>query len=139
MTTDQKGQPTTIAGAVLADPVVKAVLADHAGERTASTVTTQGGNVVAAPTTTEEENRGTQGQRDVNMLWENTQRQIAIAVIYASLLVSVVIALFGGVLTVDNDLRLAAAVFLFGVANLVTGFYFGRTNHQRVGGIIQGR
>jgi len=26
-------------------------------------------------------------------------------------------------------------VFLFGVANLVTGFYFGRTNHQRTGGI----
>ena len=33
------------------------------------------------------------------------------------------------------DLQLAAIVFLFGVANLVTGFYFGRTNHQRTGGI----
>jgi hypothetical protein len=33
------------------------------------------------------------------------------------------------------EVQLAAIVFLFGVANLVTGFYFGRTNHQRSGGV----
>ena len=31
--------------------------------------------------------------------------------------------------------KVAAFVFLTGVANLVIGFYFGRTNHQRTGGI----
>lgn len=108
-----------------------------------SHVTTQAGDLVAAPTSTEEEDRGTAGQRVVNLIWESTQRQIAISVIGASLIVGMVLALFGKWLGSD-DVQLAAVVFLFGVANLVTGFYFGRTNHTRTGGVgggnvVQGR
>ena len=90
-----------------------------------------------APTTTEEDDRKTAGQREINRIWEATQRQIALAVIVSALFVAICLGLFGRFLNrgQDNSLQLAANVFLFGVANLVTGFYFGRTNHQRSGGV----
>jgi cobalamin synthase len=81
-----------------------------------------------------EESLKTAGQRQVNMIWENTQMRVALSVIWASLTVSGLLAVFGKWLG-TVDMQLAAVVFLFGVANLVTGFYFGRTNHQRTGGI----
>ena len=86
------------------------------------------------PTTTAEEDRKTAGQRQVNLIWENTQMHIALSVIWASLGISGMLAVFGKWLG-TADMQLAAIVFLFGVANLVTGFYFGRTNHQRSGGV----
>jgi hypothetical protein len=104
----------------------------------AGTVTTQSGNVVAAPTSTEEEERISLGQRTVNLIWEHTQMKVALSVIWAALLVAAVLAVLGKYLG-SPDIQLAAVVFLFGVANLVTGFYFGRTNHQRIGGVEQGR
>jgi putative Mn2+ efflux pump MntP len=97
-------------------------------------VVTPAGQVVMKPTSTEEEDRHTAGQRTVNLLWENTQRQIALAVTASSVAVSGYLAILG-----STDQQTAAMVFLFGVANLITGFYFGRTNHQRVGGVQQGR
>lgn len=89
---------------------------------------------VHPPKTTAEEDRVTASQRVVNLIWESTQKQIAQWVIGCALLVAVALAIFGHVLG-SNEIQLAAVVFLFGVANLVTGFYFGRTNHQRTGGI----
>lgn len=76
----------------------------------------------------------TEGQRRINLLWENTQMKVALSVIWASLAVAALLASFGRWVG-SPDLQLAAVVFLFGVANLVTGFYFGRTNHQRIGGV----
>lgn len=64
--------------------------------------------------------------------------KVALSVIWAALLVAAVLAVLGKYLG-SPDIQLAAVVFLFGVANLVTGFYFGRTNHQRIGGVEQGR
>ena len=72
------------------------------------------------PTTTAEENRKTAGQRQVNILWERTQAAIAVVVTLAYIYVSVV--------------KIEAA----GLANaffLIVGFYFGRTNHTRTGGV----
>jgi hypothetical protein len=86
------------------------------------------------PTTTAEQDRVTAGQRAINLIWENTQMRIALSVIWGALIVSGGLAIFGKWLG-TTDMQLAAIVFLFGVANLVTGFYFGRTNHQRSGGI----
>ena len=86
------------------------------------------------PKTTEEQDRVSAGQRAVNLIWETTQMRIALSVISASLFVGSTLAVMGKWLG-SPDLQLAAVVFLFGVANLVTGFYFGRTNHQRTGGI----
>lgn len=88
----------------------------------------------APPTTTAEENLKSAGQRAINLVWETTQMKIALSVIWVALIVSGFLALFGRFLS-SADIQLAAIVFLFGVANLVTGFYFGRTNHQRSGGI----
>lgn len=98
------------------------------------TVVTAAGSVVATPTTTEEDDRVTLGQRTVKLIWETTQMKIALSVIWGALLVSAALAVFGKWLGTP-DMQLAAIVFLFGVANLVTGFYFGRTNHTRVGGV----
>lgn len=125
-----------IEAAVRADPVVQAVLAETPGK--GATVTTQAGDVVAAPTKTQEEERVSAGQRTINLIWENTQMKVALSVIWASLIVSIALAVAGKQLGTP-DVQLAAVVFLFGVANLVTGFYFGRTNHQRVGGVEQTR
>lgn len=92
-------------------------------------------NPASAPAaTTSEQDRQTAGQRAVNIIWETTQMRIALSVIWASLVVSGILATAGKVLGAP-ELQLAAVVFLFGVANLVTGFYFGRTNHTRMGGV----
>lgn len=87
-----------------------------------------------SPKTTAEEDRKTEGQRAINMIWESTQMHIALSVIWTSLAVSIVLSVLGKWLGTP-DMQLASLVFLYGVANLVTGFYFGRTNHQRSGGI----
>lgn len=84
--------------------------------------------------TTAEQDRKSEGQRQINLIWENTQMKVALSVIWCSLTVAAILAV-GGKLLGSVEIQLAAVVFLFGVANLVTGFYFGRTNHQRSGGI----
>ncbi len=83
--------------------------------------------------------RRSAGQRRINVIWEYTQAFIAGAVVISVLIVASWLSVKG----VDGE-KVAAFVFLTGVANLVIGFYFGRTNHQRVGGIgggaeMQGR
>jgi small basic protein len=88
---------------------------------------------VVSATTTSEQDRKTAGQRAINMIWETTQMRVALSVIWSSLLVAGILAVLGKWLG-SPDLQLAAIVFLFGVANLVTGFYFGRTNHTRSSG-----
>lgn len=75
-----------------------------------------------------------EGQRHINLIWETTQMKVALSFTWGSLLVAAGLSIFGKWLGTP-DLQLAAIVFLFGVANLVTGFYFGRTNHTKVGGI----
>lgn len=70
----------------------------------------------------------TAGQRRVNLIWETTQSAIAVAVSGGTLIVAVRLALLG---KTDAVNLLSNAFFL------VIGFYFGRTNHQRVGGVGQ--
>ena len=81
-----------------------------------------------APTTTAEQNLSTAGQRKVNLIWEFTQSAIAILVTLATLAASII-------LTLRADPNLAAFVLLSNAFFLVVGFYFGRTNHQRTGGV----
>ena len=69
----------------------------------------------------------TAGQRRVNIIWEMTQAIIALAVTGVTLYVSAVLGLTVSQTTAFN--LLSNAFFL------VVGFYFGRTNHQRTGGI----
>ena len=86
------------------------------------------------PETTHEQDRATAGQRRVNIIWEVTQALIAIGVTVTGMLVSAILALNVGN-TTDRASAVAGFVFLTGVANLVIGFYFGRTNHARTGGV----
>jgi len=89
----------------------------------------------APSTTTLEEDRHSAGQRSINAVWEKTQRLIALSVTWVSLSIASWLAIMGA----TESVQTAALVFVFGVANLVIGFYFGRTNHQRVGGVDLGR
>lgn len=73
------------------------------------------------PTTTSEQDRYTAQQRNINVIWELTQAAIAISVVAANVAAAFMLA-------VQNQL-LGNAFFL------VIGFYFGRTNHARSGGM----
>lgn len=70
----------------------------------------------------------TLGQRRVNLIWEFTQALIALAVTGAALIVAANLSLRG-------DTGSAAFLLLSNAFFLVSGFYFGRTNHARTGGI----
>jgi len=88
--------------------------------------------------TTAEGDRMTAGQRRVNLIWEFTQAFIAVMVVSITIVTSSLtvrmLSLSGAS---DQQVSLATTAFLFmsNIASLVVGFYFGRTNHQRVGGI----
>lgn len=107
-------------------------------------VTLASGQMFAAPTSTEEEERVSLGQRDTSMLWETTQAKIAIAVVYMVLGVAALISIIG-MLPWAGEKQIALAITAFmllsSLSTLVIGFYYGRTNHQRVGGVgpVSGR
>ena len=83
---------------------------------------------VSAPVTTAEQNRQTAGQRRVNILWEATQSAIAVSVTGATLYVA-------SQLAIKDNSQTAAFLLLSNAFFLVIGFYFGRTNHSRTGGV----
>lgn len=134
-TVQVEGQPP---GVPLDVKIVGGNIGDRRMPKVPPTIILPDGKVVAAPLTTEEEDRVAQGQRHINLIWEQTQMRVALSVTWSALFVSAVLAVGGKVLGTP-DLQLAAIVFLFGVANLVTGFYFGRTNHTKTGGVGQTR
>lgn len=76
----------------------------------------------AKPTTTLEENLHTAGARKINLIWEFTQAFIAFAVTVATL--------WSAVVAPDMLPAILGNAFF-----LVIGFYFGRTNHARTGGM----
>jgi len=81
-----------------------------------------------SPTTTDEQNRKSLGQRRINLVWEITQAIIALAVTGQTLRVSAYLAM-------AQNGQTAAFLLLSNAFFLVIGFYFGRTNHQRSGGV----
>lgn len=83
-------------------------------------------------TTTASQDLTDAGKRRVNILWEMTQSFIAVTVTMFTLYVAAALALKGTGET-------AAFLLLSNAFFLVIGFYFGRTNHQRVGGVDQTR
>lgn len=77
--------------------------------------------------TTFQEDLKTAGQRRINIIWEGTQAIIALLVTATTLYVSSSLSLRGE--------GTAAFLLISNAFFLVIGFYFGRTNHQRSGGI----
>jgi hypothetical protein len=70
----------------------------------------------------------TAGQRRINVIWEMTQALIAVTVTWSTLYVAAMLAL-------KDAGQTAAFLLLSNAFFLVIGFYFGRTNHQRMGGV----
>lgn len=83
------------------------------------------------PTTTEEENIVTAGQRRVNIMWESTQRLIALIITCFTTMALFIVAV--GIRQVD-DKQANALMQLVAMTLLVLGFYFSRTNHTNTGG-----
>jgi hypothetical protein len=89
-----------------------------------------------AATTTAEQDRHALGQRRTNILWEVTQSLIAISVVMTVLFVNAKVALTLGTPEIPHDSASSSGLMQLNVVGaLVIGFYFGRTNHQRTGGI----
>src|SRR4029453_12224680 len=80
-------------------------------------------------TTTIEEDRHSAGQRGINKVWEYTQSIIALSVVSTTLYANVIVAIYG---TSRSDISASALVQLDVMAALAIGFYFGRTNDQRI-------
>ena len=87
-------------------------------------------------TTTSEQDKHTASQRNINRTWEYTQSVIALVVVIATIIVNGMIALYG---MSGTEISSAALMQLNVMGALIVGFYFGRTNHQRVGGVDIGR
>lgn len=79
-----------------------------------------------APDTTAEQDLKTHGQRRINLIWEVTQAAIALAVTTSTLYVAAKLAVL-------RPAETAAFLLLSNAFFLVIGFYFGRTNHARMG------
>lgn len=77
-------------------------------------------NAVAAPTTTAEDDRKTQGQRYVNLIWETTQAIVAVMVTCAMIALA----------WTGKTSELLASAF-----GMIVGMYFQRTNHTKIGGV----
>jgi len=89
-------------------------------------------NPPAQATTTSEEDLHSASQRRINLIWESTQMIIALTVVISTMIAGVYLAV-GGKPETQIPTILSVA---FGT---VVGFYFGRTNHQYVGGVQVGR
>ncbi len=84
--------------------------------------------MTAIATTTEEEDRHTYGQRRINLIWESTQAVMTVLIVIAN-----VFAAFMPVVSPAAETTITNALFV------VLGFYYGRTNHQKIGGVKSGR
>lgn len=79
----------------------------------------------------------TDDQRRISGIWERTQQIIALTVVIPTVLTA---CFLSGVSAVNSDdtiraLGITAFTLLATLTGSVIGFYFGRTNHQRVGGV----
>jgi len=87
------------------------------------------------PATTSEEDRKTSGQRRINIIWEVTQAVIALAVTGTGMFTAAQLALRNDPDASAKSMAITAFMLISNTVFLIIGFYFGRTNHQRVGGV----
>lgn len=83
-------------------------------------------------TTTMQEDMVTAGQRHINLMWEGTQKNIALWVTCVALAVCATLIVYA---ETPEPLRLMAFTTLSNVFFAVTSVYFTRTNHTKIGGI----
>lgn len=88
---------------------------------------TEAAQEIKATRLSDAEQLAVERHQKINLIWEYTQAYMAILVITTVLITCCYIAI-----TTENDgKRTAALLFMTSLANLVAGFYFGRTNHTR--------
>lgn len=105
-------------------------------------VVNKGEGKTLAPNTTEQEDITKEGQRNINILWETTQSQIARATIYCNLFINIVVVILLIVYRREVSKEtiiviMACLASMNGLSGIVIGFYFGRTNHTKIGGVAQ--
>src|SRR5688572_23294258 len=81
------------------------------------------------PTTTVEQDLRSAGQRRINLIWEYTQAGIALLIVFANIIYIFLLLYLPDIPSAASN----AAVLLANAFFLVIGFYFGRTNHARIG------
>lgn len=93
-----------------------------------------------APKTTLQEDITLQGQRRINLIWENTQSWIALLVVFGGFFVNA--AIVWAVVFLNKDLTVnqlalitVSLQFINLTVGIVIGFYFSRTNHSAIGGV----
>lgn len=101
---------------------------------------TKGEGKTLAPTTTEAQDAVSEGQRRINLIWENTQSRIALMVVTAGVLLNSIVVLlvvfFNREVTVTQlSLVSICLQFINLTVGIVIGFYFSRVNHQAIGGV----
>lgn len=88
--------------------------------KTPSRTVTKGEGITLAPTTTEADDKVTEGQRHINILWESSQSVISLAITLA--------VIYCQINAITSETLNNA--FFFVVAT-----YLQRTNHVRIGGV----
>lgn len=88
----------------------------------------------------DQRSKTTEGQRAINLLWENTQSRIALFVIVCGMIVNaavviLMILLISTITVVQVALVSLSLQFINLTTGIVIGFYFSRTNHSAIGGV----
>jgi len=92
---------------------------------------------IVSPTHKEsQQDKTTEGQRAINLLWERTQSKIALFVVMFTVIVNGAVTLLLVWYKLDMTAGQAMGVaFLNMICGVVISFYFSRTNHAAIGGI----
>jgi hypothetical protein len=85
------------------------------------------------PTTTSEQDLHAASRRQINRIWEVTQATIAILVTLVTLFVAAAPVFVIRAPGLDISGERSGTSLLANAFFLVIGFYFGRTNHSRIG------
>ena len=91
-------------------------------------------DVSAVATTTVEEDKHTAAARITDLIWEITQALIAMSVVGTVIYVNMKLAIYGREV---NEVSSSALMQLNVLGGIIVGFYFGRTNHARRGGVVE--
>lgn len=128
-----ESEPTPVA-------VVNSPLAVVLATPDGSGIVTKGTGATLSPTTTEAQDAVSEGQRRINLIWENTQSRIALMVVTAGVLLNSIVVflvvLFNREVSVTQLSLISICLqFINLTVGIVIGFYFSRVNHQAIGGV----
>jgi len=86
-------------------------------------------------TTTVEQDKHTSSARFNDSIWEFTQSFIALVVVCSVVYANVYLAIIPRMVSTVTEMSNSALMQLNVLGGIIVGFYFGRTNHARNGGV----